>query len=221
MVGGERLDVDARPREPRQDLLAVPAVGRQHGPDLPVIGKRQERRLGHRVHGEGAGERLEIQGVGRLGVLRPSARPEQALRAPAQVVGALPPGRGQERTARRVDPARHRDPEPVLERVRHLAGDRRVPPADEDGGDRPDAGVEPGRDAPLDAAEVGVCGGEVVLTREEKRHVHGDPGEGRLLDGGESLLRPGDLDEQVPSARARVERLGRGERASRVIGQQR
>ena len=80
-----------------------------------------------------------------------------------------------------------------------------VPAADEDRGDRGDVGVEPGLDPALDAAHVGLGGGQVLLGGEEQGDVDRDPGEDRLLDRRQAGLRAGDLDVEVVALALRVE----------------
>ena len=47
---------------------------------------------------------------------------------------------------------------------------------------------------------------EVLLAREQERHVDRDAGEDRLLDRGQAFLRAGNLDEQVGTPPARANR---------------
>ena len=150
-TGREGIDVDACPGELAEDGLAVAAVGRHEVTELRVGGQRLQRALRHRVHGERRGELLHVEDVGRLRVLGPRAGPEQPLRMGPEVVQPLPPGRREQRPCRRVRALRHRDPEPVLERLGNLGGHRRVPAADEDRRDRADVRVEADVDPPLDA----------------------------------------------------------------------
>jgi hypothetical protein len=60
-----------------------------------------------------------------------------------------------------------------------------------------------------------------VLRGEEKRDVHGDAREDRLLDRGQALLRPGDLDEEVVAPGLLVQRLRGFDGALRVVGEER
>jgi hypothetical protein len=57
-----------------------------------MIGEGFQRSLGHRVHRERCGERLDVEGVGRFGVLGSGAGPEQALGPGAGIEDALPAG---------------------------------------------------------------------------------------------------------------------------------
>ena len=63
----------------------------------------------------------------------------------------------------------------------------RVPAADEHRGHGADVGIEPGLDAPLDAAQERLGRRHVVLAREQQRHVDRHAGKDRLLDGGQAL----------------------------------
>src|SRR5437867_3569651 len=76
-------------------VVAGPAA-RGHRADLAVVGESLQGALGHGVDGERRGEGLDVQDVGRLGVLGPGARPQQALRARAGVEGPLPAWRVEE-----------------------------------------------------------------------------------------------------------------------------
>ena len=221
-LGGQGVDVDAGLGELGQHLLAVAAVRGQDRADLAVIGEGLQRGLGHRVHGERRGEGLDVQDVGGLGVLGSGAGPQQALRAGAGVVDALP--------ARRIEQSRgtpcrsaRRSAMPSWSRsaLGHLARDRGVPAADEHRSHGADVGIQPGVDAPLDAAQVRLGGRHVLLAGEQQGHVDRHAGEDRLLDGGQAFLGAGNLDEQVGPRRPGVQFLGRGEGAGRVVGQQR
>ena len=70
-------------------------------------------------------------------------------------------------------------------------------------------------------AEVRVGRGEVVLAREEERDVDRDAREDRLLDGRQPFFRAGDLDEEVRALRAGEQLHRGGQRALRVVGEQR
>ena len=94
-LGSQGVDVDAGPGELGQHLVAVAGTRGQGLVDLPMIGEGFQRGLGHRVHGEGCGERVDVQDVGGFGILGPGAGPEEALAAGAGVEDALP--------ARRID----------------------------------------------------------------------------------------------------------------------
>jgi hypothetical protein len=104
------------------------------------------------------------------------------LRAGAGIVDALPARRVEQGTVGLIGALGDRDAEPPTQRVGYLVHDRRVPPADEHGGDGTDIGVEPPRDAPLDAAKKSLGGRDVVLARKQQRHVYGYAGKDRLFD---------------------------------------
>ena len=112
----------------------------------------------------------------------------------------------------------------VVERAlgrRHLARDRDVPAAHEERRDGTDVRVETRRHPALDAAHVGLRGGDVLLAREEQRYVDRHPSEDRLLDRRDALARPRDLDEEVRPRPARVQCLRRRHRPRRVVGERR
>ena len=85
-LGGQGIEVDAGLGELRQHLFAVAAIRRQDRTEFRVIGEGLQRGLGHRVHGERRGERLDVQDVGGRWVLGSGAGPQQTLRAGAGVV---------------------------------------------------------------------------------------------------------------------------------------
>src|SRR4030095_1488334 len=62
---------------------------------------------------------------------------------------------------------------------------------------------------------------EIVLAREEQRDVDGHAGEDRFLDGGEHLRRAGNLDEEIGTARARMQFLRDGQRRLGVVREKR
>src|SRR5207237_10862039 len=49
-VGRERIEVDAGLRESIEHLLGVSSVVRQHRADVSMVGEREKRLVGHRVH---------------------------------------------------------------------------------------------------------------------------------------------------------------------------
>ena len=179
-----------------------PPSGAQRRADLAVVGEGLEGALGHGVDREGRGERLHIEGVGGLRVLGAGAGPQQALGAGAGVGGALEARRGEQLAIGLVGALGDGDAEPVGELGRNLAGDRDVPAADEERGHRGDGRVQAGRDAPLDAAQVGIGRRDVLLAREQQRDVDRHAGEDRLLDGGQAFRGAGNLDEEVGLAGA-------------------
>src|SRR6266850_5856310 len=115
-LGGQRVDVDPGLRDLRQNGLGVTAVGRQDRAELPVVGEGFEGALWHRVHGERRGERLDVEDVGCLRVLRARAGPQRTLRAGACVVGALPARRAEQVAGRLVRVLGDRDAQLVAER---------------------------------------------------------------------------------------------------------
>ena len=64
--------------------LSPPSAVQQRA-DLAVIGERLQRVLGHGVHRERRGKGLDVEDVGRLGVLGSRAGPEETLRSGAGV----------------------------------------------------------------------------------------------------------------------------------------
>ena len=219
-LGGQGVDVDAGPGELRQHFLAVATVGRQQRAEFAVLGEGFQGALGHGVHRERRRQGLDVQDVGGLGVLGARAGPQQALRAGPGVVHALPARRAQQGAAGLVRPLRHGDAELVAQRLRHLAHDRGVPAADEHRGDGADLGLEPGLDAPLDAAQECLGRRQVVLAGEQQGDVDRHAGKDRLLDGRQAFRGARDLDEQIRSPRPGEQLFGRGEGAGRVVGQQ-
>ena len=110
--------------------------------------------------------------------------------------------------------------EPIVERLGHFTHDRVVPAADEHRGHGADVGLEPGVDAPLDAAQEGLGGRHVLLAGEQEGHVDRYPGKDRLFNGGQTFFRTWDLDEEVGPSRSAMEVFRRGEGFGRVVGQQ-
>src|SRR5207245_1887707 len=161
--GREGGDGDSGPGEAGQPVLAVAGVGGQRPAEVAVIGQGVQGALGHGVHRERRGERRDIEDVGRAGILGPRARPEEALRAGAGVVDALPAERTEPRTVRRVGPLCDRNAELIAQRVRRRVHDGGVPAADEHRGDGADIGVEADGDPPLDAAQERLGRRQVVL----------------------------------------------------------
>ena len=186
-----------------------------------MVGEREKRLLRHRVDRVRGGEPDDVEQVGHLRVLRSRARPEEALRAGAPVQQPEPAVRGEKIAVGPVRPLRHRDPKTPPQRGRHAVAHRRVPAADEERRDGGDVGVQPRRHASLDPPDVRLRRGEVLLAREEERHVHRDAGEDRLLDRRHALAGPGDLDEQIRPLRPRMELLGRRHRPRRVVSERR
>ena len=112
-------------------------------------------------------------------------------------------------------------PEAVPQLRRDLVGDRDVPAAHEDGGDGANVRIESGLDPPLDPLQVGIRGRQVLVAVEQQGDVDRHTGEDRLLDRGQALGRPGDLDEQVVPLRLGVEVGGLLDRRLGVVGDRR
>ena len=204
----QRVDVDARLAEFGQHLLAVAAVGRHHAADLAMVGEGQQRALGHGVDGVRSRQGLDVQDVGRLRILGARAGQQQTLRI-------VRPWRrwpsSEAMPADRDRPCKYawRSQCPACRAgSRALFGDGNVPAADEHRGHGTDIGVEPGSDAPLDAAQVGLGCSQILLAREQQRHIDRDAGEDGLLDGRQAFLGvPGIL----------MNRFGRAARACRSL----
>ena len=81
-------------------------------------------------------------------------------------------------------------------------------------------GFEAGGNPPLDAAQISVCGSDVLLAGEQQGDVDRHAREDGFLDGGEALLGARYLDEEIRASRLDMKGLGRGEGAGRVVGQQ-
>src|SRR6267142_2023836 len=150
--------------------------------------------LRHGVHGEGRSEAPDVKNVGGLRVLGSRACPQPALRTCAEVVDTLPARRAQKSARRLVGAFSDGDAKLVAQLVRHFALNGGVPTADEYRCDGGDIGIEPGLDAPLDAAQKRLGGRDVLLAGEQERDIDGYTRKNCLLDRGESFLRPGNLD---------------------------
>jgi len=96
-----------------------------------------------------------------------------------------------------------------------------VPAADEQRGDRAHARIEPGVEAPLDAAHVGLGRRLVMRAGEQQGHVDRDAEKDRLLDRRDAFGCAGNLHEQVVAPGLGVDLPGGGDRAGAVRGQQR
>jgi hypothetical protein len=57
-----------------------------------------------------------------------------------------------------------------------------------------------------------------MFPREQQRDVDGHALENRLLNGRQTLLRSGNLDEQIRPPGAAVEVFGGGERTGSIVG---
>src|SRR5262249_6870430 len=165
-LGGQGTDVDTSLGELIQYRLALAAVGRHDFADFSVIGQRFEGAFGHGIDRERRRKRFDVEHVGSFGVLGSRAGPQQPLRTSAGVVDTLPAWRAQEGGVRPVNTIGNSDAELIAQGVRHLASHRDVPTADKHGRNRSDVGLEPGLYAPLDAAQEGLGGSNVLLARK-------------------------------------------------------
>jgi hypothetical protein len=135
------MDVDPRVGESRQHLFAVAAIHRHGCLDNAVVGKRVQRALRNGIHGEWCGQGLDVKKVRSLRILGPRAGPQKALRTRAGIVGAHPSWRTQQAKIGFIGSLSDGDAELVVERLRHLAGHRDVPAANEDRRHRADIGA--------------------------------------------------------------------------------
>src|SRR6516165_1474484 len=132
-----------------------------------------------------------------LRILGPGAGPQQALRTRASIVGAHPSRRTQQSEISLVGSFGDGDAEPIVERLRHLAGHRDVPGADEDRCHRWDVGLQSRLDAPFDAAHECVGGREVLVLGEQQRDVDRHPCKDRFFDGRQAFGVAWNLDEDI------------------------
>src|SRR5262249_16068223 len=109
---------------------------------------------------------LNIKDVGGLRVLGSGAGPQQPLWTSAGVVDTLPTRRAKEVAVRPVNTIGDSDAELIAQGVRHLASHRDVPTTNENGSPRSDLRLEPGLYAPLDAAQEGLGGSNIMLARK-------------------------------------------------------
>ena len=188
-----------------------PSAGRI-APSSVCSRERLQRGLGHRVHGERRGERLDVQNVVRpsgpwfrcwptAGAAAARRRCRRAASAASSATGA-PPRRSACATAM---------PSRLRKRGRYLVRDRHVPRLTNTDATEPTLGLSPAsmrRSMPRRNASAAAT---IVLAREQQRHVDRDAGEDRLLDGRQTLFRAGNLDEQIRPRRPRVQLFGRGE----------
>ena len=155
-----------------------------------------------------------------LGSLVPVlAHSRRCGRAPA-LYARCQRGVAQQVEIRLIDATGDGDAEPVVQRLRNLARHGDVPTADEHRGHGADLGIEPGGDAPFDAAQIRLGCRDVLLARKQQRHVDRHARKDRLLDGRQTFLGAGNLDEQVGPSRPRGKFLGGGDGAGRVMRQQ-
>jgi hypothetical protein len=168
-----------------------------------VVHERLDRLARHRVDGLGPDQRLDVQEVGVVGVLRGGGGPQAALRRRALALQLLPLAAGEDLLVGLVGELGVGDRELALELLRAaglleaLVG-LGVHAGDEERRDRRDAArVAAAVDEPAQAAQVGLGDLAVALEREDQRHVDRDAGRDRLLDRRQALGRGGDLDEEV------------------------
>jgi hypothetical protein len=216
----ERVGVDAGAVELLQHLLGVAAVGRQRVAHLAVIGEGEQGLVRHRIDGERRRERLDVEHVRSLRVLRAGACPQQPLRACPLVCEALEALRIEQLAVGAVGAFRNRDPELAAQRVGRLVHHGLVPAADEQRRHRWHVRVHPGLDAALEAAHVCVGGAEVLVGREKQRDVDRDAIEDRLLDRLATRVGTRDLDVDVALG-SRVQVGDLRDRPFGVVGQQR
>src|ERR1700690_3591342 len=76
---GQLAGVNAAAGETLQYGLTVPAIGGQCIRNLPMIGKREQGSLRHRVHRVWSRQRADVESVRSLWILRAGASPKQAL----------------------------------------------------------------------------------------------------------------------------------------------
>ncbi len=134
---------------------------------------------------------------------------------------ALPARRGHQLAIGAVAVHAHGDAEAVAQLLRRAVRDRAVPAADEHRGDRFDHRVQAIGEAALDAAQVGLRRGQVLLGREQQGHVDRHALVDRFLDRPVAGRRARDLDEQVAASGLRVDAPGGLDAAGGIVSQQR
>ena len=125
--------------------------------------------------------------------------------AGAGVGGTLEARRGEQLAIGFVGALGDGDAEPIGQLGRDLSGNRDIPAADKKRCDRGDGRIEPSFDAPLDAAQVGLGRGDILLAREQQCDIDRNAGEDRLLDRRQSFRGAGNLDEEIGLAAALAE----------------
>ena len=98
---------------------------------------------------------------------------------------------------------------------------RNVPAADEQRCDRSDLRIEAGSDAALDATQVGLGGGEVMLAREQQGDIDRHAREDRFLDRRQARRRSRNLDEEIGSRGGCMLPRRGADRLRGVVGEQR
>ena len=131
----------------------------------------------------GARQCLDVQRVGGLRILGAGAGPQQALRVahPRRPVCASA-ATGQQFAIGAIGSLGHGDAELVVQCRGNLAVGRHVPAADEHRSHRTDPRIEPGRDTPLDAAHISLCGGEILFAGKQQGDIDGNTAIDRFLD---------------------------------------
>ena len=119
----------------------------------------------------GRGQRLDVQNVGGLRIFGSGAGPQQPLRIVAGLHDRLPARRGQQIAVGFVDASGNGNAQLVAQMRRAPSSHGNVPAADEHRRHRADIGRQTGGDAALDAAQVRFGSGEVLLAREQQRHI--------------------------------------------------
>ena len=113
------------------------------------------------------------------------------------------------------------DAEPIGQLGWGLSGGRDIPSADKKRCDRGNGGVEPGFDAPLDAAQVGFRRGEILLPRKQKRDIDRDTGKDRGLNSRQPLRGARNFDKEVGLSSALAKIARRRDSALRVMRKKR
>ena len=192
---------------------------------LAVVLEGLDRLLGHRVHGLGPDQLLDVHDVAVLGVLRGRRGPERPLRRRALGDQEVPGLAGEELLVALVGELGVGDRELPLELlvpaglVEALVG-LGVDTADEEAGHGCDrAGVAAAGHEPLQAADVGPRDLLVALEREDERDVDGLALRDHVLDRGEARLRRRDLHEEVRLVDELVQADGLGGRPLGVVGE--
>ena len=210
--------VDSRVCELGQRRFSVPTVGGHGSAEVAVVEERLEGLVRHRVDREGGGKTVDVERVGRLGVLGGGAGPEQPLHPCAGVLEALKAVGDHHLAVGAVGVETHRERQLVLQGCRCTIHHRLVPARHEHRRHRSDGRVEPALDPSLQTSEVGVSSRPVVVRREQQRDVDGDPRGDALLDRWQPFPRARDLDEQIRTIGPAVERCRRVHRAGGVAG---
>ena len=165
---GERGDVEAGLGEARQHGIAVAAVGGHALADLAVLVERDQRLVRHGVDGERRRQAVDIEGVGLARILGARARPQEPLHARAAVLEALPALGVHELPIGAIDVAAdgERRADLLLAAPAGTRGLAALSQRDMNtDATEPTLRIEPGGDAPLDAAQVRLGGGAILRRR--------------------------------------------------------